>query len=148
MKKIIVLIVFITFGCNETSKNSNTEFSSIKIPFDINKFKVINTISKPIKKETILLLADSTYIKEYYKSSNNQINQKGTVLVLYWNEINDPVWIGAKIHGEYLFADLIIFNDYDVNITRYNEKGLKIKLEKEDINNIVAITKTPIIFMP
>lgn len=149
MKRIFILLTFITIGCNDISKNSALEDSRIKIPIDINKLKVINTISRPEQKETILLLADSTYIKEYYHSnSNNQITQKGTVLVLYWNEINDPVWIGAKIHGKYHYADLIIFNKTNINIKRYDYKGSNIVLKKEDVNNIIEITKTPLIFMP
>jgi len=149
MKKILILISFLTIGCNDISKNLALEVSSIKIPIDITNLKVINTISRSDQKETILLLADSTYIKEYYKSTNhNQISQKGTVLALYWNEIDDPVWVGAKIHGEYLYTDLIIFNDSYINIKRFDEKGSNIKLEKKDINNIIEITKTPLIFMP
>jgi hypothetical protein len=149
MKKILILISFITIGCNNVSKNSSFGVSSIKIPIDITNLRVINTISRPEQKETILLLADSTYIKEYYKSNTDkQINRKGTVLVLYWNEINDPVWIGAKIHGEYLYADILVFNDSNVNIKRYNEKGSIVNLEKEDLDNSIEITKPPLIYMP
>ncbi len=149
MKKLLILISIITIGCNDVSKNSAIGVSSIKIPIDITNLRVINTISRPEQKETILLLADSTYIKEYYKSNTeNQINRKGTVLVLHWNEINDPVWIGAKIHGEYLYADLLVFNDSDVNIKRYNEKGVLVNLKKEELKNSIEITKTPLIYMP
>jgi len=154
MKYLAILLFFIFASCHAKKDESNINIDASpvinQIPFVFKKAKVINTIIKPIEKQTLLILADSLFANEYESKMIDSLNiNNGTLLVLYWEQKSDPVWIGAKIPGNYLYADLVGFNHGMIDVKRYDKQGRKTTIDEKEIKNTIQLIKTtPVAFMP
>ena len=65
-------------------------------------------------------------------------------LLVYWQQKDDPVWIGARIPGKFLYTDIVQFNSDDFTINRYDSSGKQIQLdtnEKEKAEQFVLEVK-------
>ncbi|HAB53341.1 MAG TPA: hypothetical protein DCE80_14415 [Ignavibacteriales bacterium] len=60
-------------------------------------------------------------------------------LIIYWQQKDDLVWIGARIPGKFLYTDLIQFNNNDFIIRRYDSSGKILKLDNAEKKKISTL---------
>jgi len=139
MKHIIFIsIFFFFFACNSNPKYQSQSYLNdaaavqiTDIPFNLESAKLVSSVIRPNDKQTILVLSEATTPN---KDISNKTNfQKGIKwLIIYWEQTDDPVWIGARIPGQYLFADLVQFNEDGFTFNRYNNSGRLLRLNENE----------------
>lgn len=124
---LFTLIVTLN-SCNdrETVSHINDQ-TSINIPFDIDRSIFLNQFTSPSSGVTSWLMVDSNFIRHQrtisqFLDSNNSSNN-GTLCILHWSRIDDPAWIGARIPGKFLSADLIMYKNDSLVIKQYDAGG-------------------------
>ena len=147
---ILISLLFVACSSNydqqqQSYLNNNAAFKIGNIPFDFNSSKVVSSIIRPKDHQTILILSEKTSQSANTGMSNQNRFIPGTKwLLVYWQQKDDPVWIGARIPGKFLYTDIVQFNSDDFTINRYDSSGKQIQLdtnEKEKAEQFVLEVK-------
>ncbi|KAF0158778.1 MAG: hypothetical protein A2499_14465 [Stygiobacter sp. RIFOXYC12_FULL_38_8] len=148
MKYIIAIpILFFFFSCSSDTDNkqqsylNNTATVQIgNIPFDLSSAKVVSSIIRHKDHHTILILTDKkSQTTKNNLSNGNAFVQGAKWLIIYWQQKDDLVWIGARIPGKFLYTDLIQFNNNDFIIRRYDSSGKILKLDNAEKKKISTL---------
>lgn len=153
MKYVIAIpIIFFFFACSSGPDNKQQSYLNNtaavqmgNIPFNLSSAKVVSSIIRPKDHQTILILTDKKAKTAKSNLANkNDFVQDAKWLIIYWQQKDDTVWIGARIPGKFLFTDLIQFNNNDFIIRRYDSSGKILKLddiEKKKISSLLLSVK-------
>lgn len=131
---LLLTIGFAVSACGSKERIASIHYEAAvsipQMPFDLQSAVYINQYTKPSDRTASWLLGDSVFINQtltrFFESGN-----EGRLCVLHWSQINDPAWIGARIPGECLGADLLMYENNELVVRRYTPTG-EARLADED----------------
>lgn len=125
---LLVIVTAMLHSCQYSERisylNTEASVSITGMPFSIEKGVFLNQYINPSSRTTSWLLADSAFVHDH--QSLNQFfsaNRKEKLCILHWSQTDDPVWIGARIPGQFLWADLLMFESDTLVIKQYKPNG-------------------------
>lgn len=124
----IILFAAVLCSCqyNQTGSYINEE-ASISIPgmpFKMEQAFFVNQYASPSSRTTSWVLADSGFINDQSIASFFKMRGKDKLCILHWSQTDDPVWIGARIAGRFLWADLMMYESDTLVIKQYRPNGV------------------------
>lgn len=91
------------------------------IPFSIERAIFLTQYTNPSSRTTSWVLGDSSFI--YHQQTLAHFLSDGgkdKLCILHWSQKDDPVWIGARIPGRFLWADLLMYEMDTLVVKQYH----------------------------
>jgi hypothetical protein len=141
----VLLFTCILHSCADHERSSYVnEEASLSIPglpFSIAEGVLLSQYAIPSTRTTSWLLADSGFVKNQSVAGFLSGKGQGKLCILHWSQTNDPVWIGARIPGKFLRADVIMFESGKLVIKQYNSYGVVVPANENYKKELVALLK-------
>lgn len=123
----LVLIAGMMVSCEYSKESSyinvTASVSIPGIPFNIEQGFFLNQYADPSSRTTSWILADSGFINGQSVSDFTTATGRGKLCVVHWSQTPDPVWIGARIPGRFLWADVLMYEGDTLIIKHYLPNG-------------------------
>jgi len=92
--------------------NLQASLNGIEMPFNVEQSIFLNQYTNPASGVTSWIIADSSFVKHHKTISHFLDNGgEGNLSILHWSRTDDPEWIGARIPGKLIFADLLMYEN-------------------------------------
>ncbi len=142
MKKIIYIATLCALMCACKEINNKKGLSDASLPesfeFSDLNVKAITTLVNTTKGTTSILFGNEEALEEL--KTKKIANAEKKLVLITWQQGNDPHWFGAKIPEKFLTAEVLQTNTNfeniaDVVYSRYEGKELQTNLEEKDFTD-------------
>ena len=140
----LILFAGMLCSCDDNKKRSylNEEaFVSIPgLPFRLEQSIFLNQYANPLSRTTSWLLADSGFNNNQSLPGFFNARGNGKLCILHWSQVEDPVWIGARIPGQFLGADLLMYENDTLVVEQYNPDGKHMRANesyKQEVEKLI-----------
>jgi hypothetical protein len=148
----IFMIVGFSVACKYPTQsayiNERAAVSLPGLPFALDTAVFLNQYSNPFSRITSWILADSGFAanESIDRILRTRTNRK--LCILHWVQTDDPVWIGARIPGTFLGADLLMYERNELVIKRYKpgEKVADASAEYKKELQVLLSDVVPVIY--
>lgn len=127
IKYLFLLVSLTLHACQDNEKsayiNNEASVSLPRMPFRPEHAVFVNQYTTPSGRTTSWILADSNIIQNHSLADFFEVNGEGKLCILHWSQENDPVWVGARIPGRLLGADLLMYENNQLVIRQYKPNG-------------------------
>jgi|GEM_PF-5741517 len=126
-KCMLVFVMLILQACQNGERvpyiNTGSAVGLPHMPFEAGQAVLLNQYVTPSIMTTSWVLADSTFVLNHSLAGFFETPGKGKLCILHWSQADDPVWIGARIPGQFLGADLLMYENNELVIRQYQANG-------------------------
>jgi hypothetical protein len=140
----VLLLAGMLNACQSNRKSSYiNEEASVSIPglsFSVQGARFLNQFVNPSARTISWLLADSGFVQNGSLAGFFSTGGKHTLCLLHWSQTDDPVWIGARIPGRFIRADLITYENGMLVVKQYQPNGMTVMASeryKEEIEKLL-----------
>lgn len=127
-KCIPALVMLTLHACQDGERvryiNNEASVPLPQMPFEPEQAVLLNQYATPSSRTTSWVLADSTFIHNHSLVDFFEVSGEGKLCILHWSQANDPVWIGARIPGRFLGADLMMYENNKLVIRQYKPNAV------------------------
>jgi len=152
MKYLIISFTTLFIGsCSGDPKSSQKSYMNDQaeiayagvLPFDIRSAQLVGTMITEDERHAVLVWADSiAYSARVSHPRLTSPAANSNWLLLHWKQTDDPVWIGARIPGAYLYADHVQYDGKRFFYLRYNSRGERIDLTADEEQKTARLFST------
>lgn len=149
MRKIIIIsfLLAFLFSCKKPLPENRNDGASLpsSFKFDELKVKAITTLVNTNKGTTSILFGNEQAIKELKREEVTNAEKK--LVLVTWQQQEDPRWFGAKIPDHLLMVEVLQTNTIFENINEiqyqlYEGKELTLSTDKTNNTNRVLFIKS------
>jgi hypothetical protein len=141
----LILFAVLLHSCQYSKRSSYiNEAASVSIPempFDIEQGYFLSQYTNPSPRITSWVMADSGFIRSQALASFFTVSGEGKLCILHWSQTDDPVWIGARIPGRFLWADLITYESDTLVIKQYGPNGMVVAANESYKREVEGLLK-------